>query len=215
MAKNDGKHFTAGEWVDFVNGQASPENMKAMQRHLNTSCENCKSIAGTWQRVREAAKRESDFMPPESAVRHIRSAFSVIAKPEAARKTFEIPRLVFDSLWQPVAVGVRSAVRAPRQVLYRAGKISVEMHVEPEPGSERLMITGQLSSAEGSDALLGIPVVITGLLGKVAEVKTNRFGEFHLAFPAQRGLRISFGIGSDREIAIPLDGANVMIFERN
>jgi hypothetical protein len=209
MTRTADKHFATEEWVDFVNGALSPERMQAMQHHLNADCGRCSKVVELWRRVRQAAKRESEYAAPESAVRHVRNAFAM-AHPLGAGRSFEIPRLVFDSLWRPAAVGVRSSATTPRQVIYRAGRIAIEMQLEPEPNSERLHIAGQVSSAaRRGEGLAEIPVVVSGTSGKLAEASTNRFGEFQLSFVPQGSLRISFGVVGDSQLSIPL------IFYRN
>src|SRR5262249_17739290 len=153
----------------------------AMQQHLNAGCKTCSKLSGLWDRVSRAAKREPSYEPPESALRHVRHAFVALTEPRKKRGVLEIPRLVFDSLWQPALAGVRSTAGTPRQVLYRTGEFAIEMRLEPEPVSERVNIAGQLSRADGeAGALVEVAVVVSGAKGKVAETVTNRFGEFQL-----------------------------------
>jgi hypothetical protein len=215
MAGTERKHFATEEWVDFVNGLLSLERTQTMQRHLDAGCRRCAKMVDLWQQVCEAAKRESEYEAPESAVRHVRNSF-VVAKPGKDKRGFEIPRLVFDSLWRPAAVGVRSAPSIPRQVIYRAGDIAIEMQLEPVPNSERINIAGQISdTARQDDGLAETPVVVSGAKGRVAETSTNRFGEFQLGFVPERNLQISFGVMNGKELSIPLEGTGVTIFYRN
>jgi hypothetical protein len=125
-----------------------------------------------------------------------------------AMQQHDIPRLVFDSLWQPVRAGVRSRSGKPRRVTYRAAKITIEMQFEAVPNSELVNVMGQIfdNSRPGED-LTGIAVAIDGTQGKIAEVSTNQFGEFHLAFVPEGDLRISFAIRRGKEVSIPLEGA--------
>jgi hypothetical protein len=215
MSRTDKKHFATEEWVDFVNGQLSTERTQMMQRHLNTECTKCSKVVQFLQRVRQTAKRESDYEAPESAVRHVRNAFAM-AQPLEGKRRFEIPRLVFDSLWRPAAVGVRSASTTPRQLVYRAGEIAIEMQMQPEAHSDRISIAGQLSNtAQQGEGLAEIPVVVASPTGKIAEASTNRFGEFHLSFAPEVGLRISFGVSGENDLSVPLDGRDVAIFYRS
>jgi hypothetical protein len=215
MAGTERKHYATEEWVDFVNGALSLERMQTMQQHLAADCRRCSKVVELWQHVAEAAKRESEYEAPESAVRHVRNAF-IIAQPRKDKRSFEIPRLVFDSLWRPAAVGVRSTPSIPRQVIYRAGEIVIEMQLEPVPNSERINIAGQISdTARQDEGLAETPVVVSGSEGRVAETSTNRFGEFQLGFVPERNLRISFGVVNGRDLSIPLEGTGVAIFYRN
>jgi anti-sigma factor RsiW len=207
--------FAAEEWVDFVNGHLSTERMQTMQRHLETDCKACAKVVELWQQVRQTARRESRYEAPESAVTHVRNAF-VAAQPIGNKRPFAIPRLVFDSLWQPAAVGVRAAHSTPRRLIYKAGEITIEMQIEPELHSERLNIAGQVSNtAQQGQGLAEVRVSVSSSKGKLAEVATNQFGEFQLGFVPETGTRISFGgVGHD-ELTVPLEGRGIVIFHRN
>jgi hypothetical protein len=204
MAGTGHQHFATEEWVDFVNGTTPAEARRAMQEHLDTSCGTCSEAARLWQRVRQAAQRESEYEVPESALRHVRNAF-VVAQTRKENASLEIPRLVFDSMWPLAAVGVRSTL-GTRQVIYRSAQIAIEMQLEPVPNSEHINVTGQVSNtARQDEGLAEIPVVISNSKGTVEKTSTNRFGEFHLGFVPDSSLRISFGVVDGKELSIPLD----------
>jgi hypothetical protein len=212
MTGKEKKHFTVEQCVDFVNESLSSEKMQIMQRHLDAGCGKCSKVLEVWTRLRRAADRESKFEAPESAVRHVRNAFALMSEPQKSKRRFEIPRLVFDSLWQPAAVGVRSAPSAPRQVLYSAGAIAIEMRLEPSPNSELINVTGQISNAAlKGEGLAGISVLLNSIKRKVAETRTNQFGEFQLSFVPETGLRICFAFENEKDKSIPLDGNGLLI----
>lgn len=216
MTEKGRKHYGSEEWVDFVNRSLSAEQMRAMQRHLDGKCRDCSKVFQTWTRVREVASRESGYEAPESAVGHVRGSFSILERRAKQERAPEIPRLVFDSFWQPALAGIRSAAVAPRQVLYRAGELSIEMRVEPEPLSERMSVVGQIyNTTKQDESLAEILVVVKNSQSTVAETKTNRFGEFQLSFIPDDGLRISFIVVKNRDLSIPLGGRGVGIFYRN
>ena len=207
------KHYRPEQWADFVNGEMASELMQTMQAHLDEKCRSCSETVKVWTRVKQLAQRESAYEVPDSALRHVRGAFSVLAEPQKSGRALEIPRLVFDNLWQPAVAGVRSATGMPRQVLYKAGEIAIEMSVDPEPLSERVNIIGQVYDTsrlgEGMEEIL---VCVSDAKRAVAQTKTNRFGEFQLNFVPEEGLRISFGVVKGKELSIPLDGRGVGFF---
>lgn len=216
MTEKGHKHYRSEEWVDFVNENLSAEQTRAMQQHLDANCRPCSRMARTWTRVRDAAKRESRYQAPDSAVRHVRGSFSLLARPAEQNRLVEIPRLVFDSLWQPAVAGLRAASVAPRQVLYKAGDLAIEMRMEPEPLSERISIAGQIyNTAQQGEGLADVLVVVRSNTSIVAEARTNRFGEFQLSFVPDEGLRIAFVVVKNRDLSIPLDGKGAGIFFRN
>jgi hypothetical protein len=213
MRRKKMKHFASEEWVDFVNKQLSPQQTESMQRHLEAGCQPCSKLLNTWNLVKETAQRESDLQVPESAIQHVLNAFVVAAEPKKSSSILEIPRLVFDSLWQPALAGVRSGAAAPRHLLYRAGEVSIELVLEPEPPSERVHIAGQVSSSgPRQPGFSEVPIVLHTNKEKVVEATTNRLGEFHLGFVPQEGLRISLGSVAGRELTIPLDGIGMRTF---
>jgi hypothetical protein len=212
MTEKEKKHLTLELCVDFVNQRLSSEQTRMMQKHLGEGCGKCSKVLEVWTRVRRAANRESKFEAPESVVRHVRNAFALTTEQKTSRRRFEIPRLVFDSLWQPAAVGVRSASSAPRQVLYSAGAIAIEMRLEQSLNPELVNITGQISDAAlKGDGLAGISVLVNSSERKIAEARTNEFGEFQLSFVPETGLRIFFAVENKKDLSIPLDGSGVMI----
>jgi hypothetical protein len=207
MAKRRNAHFAAEDWVDYTMQQASPELREAMKKHLETGCEKCANFEQLWSRVARVASRDSSHEPPASAVRHVRNAFAIMAAAESAKRSPIIPRLVFDSLWQPAMAGVRSAHSTPRQILYRAGEISIDLRIEPEPKSERVHISGQISnSARQAEGIAEIQVVVSGYRSVLTSEFTNLFGEFHAVFVPEAGLRVSFYLLGEKELSIPLEG---------
>jgi hypothetical protein len=216
MANRRSEHFAPGDWVDYTMQQASPERMQAMKLHLDTGCEKCVNFERLWSRVAQVASRDSSHEPPASAVRHVRNAFSIMAAAQGAKRVPIIPRLTFDSLWQPAMAGVRSAHSNPRQVLYRAGQISIDMRIEPEPKSERVHISGQISnSARQGEGIAEIQVVVSGNRNVLTSEFTNLFGEFHAVFVPEAGLRVSFYLLSEKELSIPLEGTEPRTLSEN
>jgi hypothetical protein len=214
MAGAEQRHFVTGEWVDFVRGALSPERAHEMQKHLDSGCGRCLKMVELWQRVRQTANRQSEYDVPESVVRHVRNAFAMTQALKGARRfRFEIPHLVFDSLWRPAAAGVRSAPSTLRQVMYKAGDVAIEMQLEPVLHTERTNITGQVSNtARQGEGMANVPIAIASPNETIATISTNRFGEFQVHFVLEPNLRISFGVVDGKELFIPLDGMGVEVF---
>jgi hypothetical protein len=207
MAKKENVHFSAEDWVDFTMQQASPERLEAMKQHLVSGCDKCIRLEHLWNRIAQVARRDSGHEPPASAVQHVRGAFALMVEAEGSKRARVIPRLVFDSLWQPALAGVRSALNSARQVIYHASDIRIEMRVEPEPMSERVHVAGQISNtAKQGEGIAEMPVIVSSDGRTLTSALTNRFGEFHATFVPEAGLRISFGAVNDKELWIPLDG---------
>jgi hypothetical protein len=164
--------------------------------------------------VLRTASRET-LAPPASAIQHVRQAFALVAETRRPIRAALIPRLVFNSAWQPAIAGVRSGADTPQRVLYKTRSISIEMHLEPVPRSEQINIAGQITLAEQAETLAPIAVLLSGKKGKLAATSTNDFGEFNLAFVPEEGLRISFAMADSEELLVPLDGSGLRVFYRN
>ena len=187
-----------------------------MRQHLEAPCRPCTELAGLWQRARTAADRARRYEVAESAVRLVRAAFGTLQHTE--KKHVVIPQLVFDSLWQPAAIGLRgsSSDSKPQRVIFRAAQLAIEMQIEPVTHSELLHVAGVISdAAKQGESLAEMSVVVSSPAEVVAQTITNRFGEFYLSFVPEPNLRICFAVLEGKELSIPLDGTGVRIFYRN
>jgi hypothetical protein len=206
MTKRDSKHYSSEEWVDFAMQRTPQTHREEMQRHLDAGCTECAHLLSLWTRVGEVAGREGTLQPPDSAVHHVRAAFASMVKAQRAERAPLIPRLSFDSLWQPALAGIRSSSGGPRKLLYRAKGITIEMHIESESKSERMNLTGQISFGSLQEqSAPPIPVELSGMEGKLASTETNSFGEFHLSYLPEVDLQITFVLAGGLAILIPLN----------
>ena len=214
MIKKDSRHYSTEELVDFVTLQATVDDSARIRQHLDAGCKKCSAGQNLWSRVLRTASRET-LLPPASTIQHVQQAFAIVAETRRPKRAALIPRLVFDSAWQPAMAGVRSGADTPQRVLYKTRSVSIEMHLEPVPRSEQVNIAGQVTLAEQTELLPPIAVLLSGRKGKLASTSTNDFGEFNLAFVPEEGLRISFAMADSEELLVPLDGSGLRIFYRN
>ena len=143
------KHFTAQEWVDFVRGAVREEEKALMQAHLKSGCQRCQREAKTWVRVRETASRQLASEPDDSAVRFVKGSFSLNRKREPKHSRRFLAEVLFDSSFEPLPVGVRSAASSSRQLLFGVEDLRIDLRLEPKIDSENISVIGQiLDSAE-------------------------------------------------------------------
>jgi hypothetical protein len=195
------KHFSLTDWADFVRGMAGKGRKEAMQDHLDSGCRECVEVAKTWARVREAAKRERSYEPPESAVRMAKSHLAIHGKPGRASKV----QLLFDSFQNPVIAGIRATATTARQMLYGIGTYRIDLRMEPQMDSDKVSLVGQiLNSAD--PVKTGAHVTVTLLRGSkvLAESQTNRLGEFHLECSLEGQLQLLLALPRDTDVRIPL-----------
>jgi hypothetical protein len=180
MGEEDMKHFTAEEWIDFVNQVAPAERMHVMQQHLSGGCERCAASVALWQKVRGSAAMEANFVPPAAQLRMAKAAFAMhkMRKPSRAPKgTIE---LLFDSFLQPLVEGARSAATGARQMLYKADPYQIDLHIESMSNGNRVKVTGQVLDVS-SPEMIGrdMSITISNRRGNIVRTATNEFGEFH------------------------------------
>lgn len=173
-------HVRDEEWIDFVRGTLPAARVAVVTAHLERGCPRCLKLRNLWQSAVEMASRDRMYTPPAAAVRIAQAQFAsapVGENPPPLRAL-----LVFDSFRNAVAAGVRGAAAAPRQLLFVAGPISVDLRLEQSDSAHTLLI-GQVARHAACAADAGI-CRITMLKGdrQTAATSTDHLGEFELRF---------------------------------
>jgi hypothetical protein len=188
------EHFTEEDWVDFVREQAPPARRAALQQHLDGGCPRCTRTVRVWRDVLGAAQQESASRPPDALVRQIRGTFALRRPPRLRETVAARVALVFDSLLQPSRAGVRSAGPSPRHLLYKAGRYTIKLRVEPTE-AERMTIAGQILDDHQPPAAVQDIAVLVLRGGKTLDrTLTNQLGEFVLEPDAAGNLRLCVGV---------------------
>src|SRR5690348_97177 len=202
------KHFATEEWIDFVNGVVPRERRGEMQKHFATGCQRCRETVSIWQRVRNTAATEASYQPPAESVRLAKASFltgQLIAPKKASRGLVEV---LFDSFLQPAVAGARAVVIGTRQMLYRADPYQIDIQIEPRPGGNRLVVTGQILDLSHPGVVIqGIAVAISNRRGNSVVAATNEFGEFSGELENSGDLELSIPGGDDQPIVISLRNA--------
>jgi len=151
------------------------------------------------------AQQETAYNPPAPAIRIAHSYFESLQLASSAPGELTIAELAFDSFQQPGAAGLRGSVAAvPRQLLYKCGTLCIDMRLEPKPGSNYVVLVGQLIDAkkplQGYDA---VPVSLLSEGDKLSETRTNQFGEFHFGFESVKHMQLFFGMERSA-VVVPL-----------
>ncbi len=186
------KHYSLSQWTDFARRVTVAAENEEMQEHLD-SCQRCKSVVKAFESVADFAKRESAYTPSEDTVRIAQSYFAPMKVALSGAKQFMFGRLTFDSSQTSVAEGLRTMQDAPRQLLYISGNTVVDLRIETDPGSNRMVLGGQvLSSHKSLSDFQAIHVSLISGLETVATTATNQFGEFHMSLSTTKHLQILF-----------------------
>ncbi len=133
-------------------------------------------------------------------------SLEALFRPEALfQDVTHVARLISDSFRDPLPAGVRGLHDGGRRLLYAAGSLRVDLLIEPEAGSSRLALAGQvLDSAKPDRKFDGVPVTLQGWKGLVARATAEEFGEFHLDFNFESNVSLEIGIAETTCITVPL-----------
>lgn len=196
-------HFSEETWADFVRGICDAKTKSEINSHLDRKCRTCVPAFETWKQVSAAATHEISYAPPEDVVRMAKQEFAVKHASEPAQ--WSVAKLVFDTLAQPLAAGVRSGTAKARQLVYEAEGLTVDLRLDTHPRSKRVSAVGQVFDKRFATALGHAAVVLwTNKGNPILETRANERGEFQLEFEAQPELRISIEAGGRMPIRIPL-----------
>jgi len=202
------KHFAQEEWADFARGLASADRRAAMQKHLAEGCKKCAKTAGLWRQVARTGASEGRYEPPPATVRCAKAQFD-FQKPQPSASPW-MPTLIWDSLLHPAQAGLRTAAAesrrdTPRQILYGAGSLRIDLTLQPQVGSNKWVLIGQvLDTGQPLRSVSEVIAIIQDGREQVCRALTNRFGEFRLEFDPTKELTLSVIPQPGNEVRIPL-----------
>jgi hypothetical protein len=206
------EHFSTEQWVDFVRG-TGPKKRQEMQRHLDEHCSQCSKSMNAWRVVMEQTRQSNRTKPPEASLRAVKAGFALRNVVTFPSGKLDLATLQFDSDLQPLVAGVRSGSASARQLLYKSGSVCIDMRMEPTPGSESIVLIGQLlDSMNPGHGLGGVPVSLLSKGDTVSHKQTNDAGEFDFGLKLGRDMQLVFGIEKTRTIvvAVPETSKRVM-----
>jgi hypothetical protein len=162
---------------------------------------------GSDSEIRELFKRHAfTEVQRKFLLQQLWAGLESLSRPEAVFQNVEQgARLISDSFREPLQAGVRGSNDRSRRLLYESGRLRVDLLVEPEEGSNRVALAGQiLDSANPDRRFDGVPVTVRGWKGFVTQATTGEFGEFQLNFNFESNVGLEIRIGETQEITIPL-----------
>ena len=185
------KHFEITEWLDFLHGFAGEAERAAMQRHLDTGCNQCGSTVGMLRKLIATATSDAQYQVPEHAL-HMARAIYALQRPEQVQVLPRVlARLVFDSFREPALAGVRSQERLARQAMYQAGDYCVDLRIEQQRGVPGVVLVGQIANSTNPEQKLAdVPVILMGGDQVLSRTQSNRFGEFQMEYKPRHPLRL-------------------------
>jgi hypothetical protein len=202
------RHYSAEQWLDFVNGASAKSALEEMQKHLDSGCKQCARAVKLWQKIKRSAAEEAHFEPPADSVRLVKAAFVNAGLEAKSGLAGLMARLVFDSFQTQIVAGARSTGMQTRQMLFSANPFQIDLSIEAKPGETRLSVTGQLMDTSQPDSVgRGVPVTLSNRRGQTVQTVTNSFGEFHGEIENRGDLELSFPGKGEKPVVVSLRDA--------
>ena len=171
------RHLATQNLMDYMDGKASEVERATVDGHL-ASCSECKELKQELRVLMVQLQEDSAFEPPAELVQWGVSLFQPIIQPQTGGKLRRIiASLVFDTYDQPMMAGVRRVGAPPRQLLFRAGDVDVDVKIESMETNDRITLVGQVLS--GAEKFLdNTPVKLESHGIARYRTRTNLVGEF-------------------------------------
>jgi len=167
------RHLTIENVMAYVEGRTSGMEKTGIEGHLS-SCDECAGLQREFQNLVSTLEQDATFEPPAEALKFGLELF----QPAAGGKVRRImAALVFDSFEQPAMAGVRRVGAPPRQLLFRAGDVDVDVRIEAMEANDRITLVGQVL-LNGAKFFDNTPVKLESHGMVRFATKTNVVGEF-------------------------------------
>jgi hypothetical protein len=158
---------------DFLSGRVAFDD--EARGHIE-GCQQCRSDIALLQWLSDFGPQERQYGPPAWALANAENVFR-LKKPGVVTIAKElVANLIFDSLSQPVPIGVRQRDLPARQALYQAGNLQLDLKIEV--GDERGLLIGQIVSDKTDVDVKDVSIEITQAGEVIGKSRTNALGEF-------------------------------------
>jgi len=129
-----------------MEGQGTDVDKLTLEAHL-ANCRECLELKQEFQGLILQLREDSAFEPPAEVVEWSINLFQPVMHPENGDSRKIIASLVFDTFDQPMLAGVRRVGVPPRQLLFRAGDVDVDVKIESMEANDRITLVGQVLSS--------------------------------------------------------------------
>jgi len=172
------RHVTVENLMDYLEGQCSDVEKSTLESHV-ASCTECSGLKQEFQVLITRLREDASFEPPAELVQWGIDLFQPVVRPQGAASGLRkyIASLVFDTYEQPMLAGMRRVGAPPRQLLFRAGDVDVDVKIESMEANDRITLIGQvLSSAAKFFDNTPVKLESHGIVRY--RTRTNLVGEF-------------------------------------
>ena len=141
------RHLTTEKLMEYMDGQLTEEARTMIDTHL-AGCLDCRELKVELTQFIDKLKSDAIFEPPAEAVQWGLNLFQPMLQPRESlggkvRKI--VASLIFDTYDEALA-GIRHAGMPPRQLLFRAGDVDVDVKIEAVENNDRISLVGQVLS---------------------------------------------------------------------
>jgi len=140
------RHLTVENIMDYMDGMGTDVEKSTVETHLG-DCQECSEVKQEFQLLTMQLREDSAFEPPAELVQWGVDLFQPMMQPEKSGLRKIIAALVFDTFDQPMLAGVRRVGAPPRQLLFRAGDVDVDVKIESMEANDRITLVGQVLSS--------------------------------------------------------------------
>jgi len=140
------RHLTVENIITYMDGQGSDVEKSTLETHL-AGCKECSELKQEFQTLMFQLREDSSFEPPAEVVEWGVNLFQPVMKPEKGSIRKIVASLIFDTFDQPLLAGVRRVGAPPRQLLFRAGDVDVDVKIESMEANDRITLVGQVLSS--------------------------------------------------------------------
>jgi len=142
------RHLTVENLINYMDGQASSDEKLTAEEHLS-ACSECVGLKQEFRGLVTRLREDSAYEPPSELLQWSVNLFQPILKTETGGKLRKIiASLVYDTYDQPMLAGVRRVGAPPRQLLFRAGDVDVDVKIESMEANDRITLVGQVLSSD-------------------------------------------------------------------
>jgi hypothetical protein len=141
------RHITIENLIDYIDGRVLGVEKSTLESHV-TACGDCAELKQEFQTLIHRLKEDASFEPPADLVEWGINLFQPVMQPKGKVSGLRkyIASLVFDTYDQPLLAGVRRVGAPPRQLLFRAGDVDVDVKIESMEANDRITLVGQVLS---------------------------------------------------------------------
>jgi hypothetical protein len=167
--------------LDYLEGRLADQPAQVVAAHLDGGCKRCADNREWLARVRAIAASDDRIEPPLWVLKRAARLFDKqTARPHALDRFGRlVAALVFDSLTPSAVSGVRQARTDSRQLVYRAGRYSVDLQIDSAHPSTAELIGQVLGEGEaGFQSVARLSVELIRESQAVCSTSTNAVGQF-------------------------------------